>query len=131
MRQWLLFPSLLCAWAMAGCDAPPARAKEQWPIAPSELKVPGSREAGEAIYARTCIACHAVDGKGNDQKTGANFTLADGPLTQTDAALLDSILNGKTGKIGVMPPHRALLTDEDAKGVLRYLRARFGAKPAP
>lgn len=131
MRRVQILSSLCGALLGAGCDAPPARAKEQWPIAASELKVPGSREAGEAVYLKTCIACHAIDGKGNNQTTGANFTAADGPLTQTDAALLDSILNGKTGKIGVMPPHRALLTDDDAKGVLRYLRARFGAKPAP
>lgn len=126
MRRVLLLG--LCVLGGAACDEPAPRAADQFPIAPSELKAPKPASPGEAVYLKTCIACHAADGKGNDKKTGASFVAADGPLAQSDEVLLASILDGKTGTIGVMPPHRALLTPDEAKAVLLYVRQTFGQK---
>lgn len=112
------------------CDSPEARDKGQWPIARSELATKPEPAQGEKIYARTCIACHAADGSGNQRKTAASFIAADGPLAQPDDALVKTILDGKTGTIGTMPPHRALLSEPDARAVLAYIRQRFG-QPTP
>ena len=119
------------AMIAAGCDAPSPRPKDHWPIAKAELQPRDQIQLpGEAIYQRTCIACHAADGNGNNKTTAASFVAADGPLVQPDPVLLGSILNGKTGNIGTMPPHRALLSDDEAKAVLAFIRQRYGAKSA-
>lgn len=123
-RAQLLFLGVM---SFAACDEPAPRPADQFPIAPSELHAAKPSSPGEAVYLKTCIACHAADGNGNDKKTGASFIAADGPLAQSDDVLLTSILDGKTGSIGVMPPHRALLTQDEAKAVLAYVRQRFGA----
>ncbi len=118
-----LFAGLL---GLAACDSPEARDKGQWPIARSELAMKPEAQQGEKIYARTCIACHGADGSGNGQKTAASFLAKDGPLAQPDDALIKTILDGKTGSIGTMPAHRALLSEADTRAVLAYLRQRFG-----
>ncbi len=123
------------AWAtfVVGCD-PPERESGQWPIAlgvlvASKEAAPAS-DPGEAPYRRTCIACHGSDGRGNGQKTGADFTRPDGVLTRPDAELLVSIRNGKQGSIGVMPAHRLLLSESETVAVLAYVRKTFGANVA-
>lgn len=127
MRAAPLVASTFVLLASA-CDTPKPRAADQFPIAPSELKAPRPVDPGEAVYRKTCIACHAADGNGNDKKTGASFTAADGPLQQSDEILMASILDGKTGTIGTMPAHRALLSNDEAKAVLVYLRQTFGKR---
>jgi hypothetical protein len=42
-----------------------------------------------------------------------------------------SILNGVKGTIGVMPPHRTLLSDDEVSAVLAYVRKSFGAGIVP
>jgi mono/diheme cytochrome c family protein len=85
------------------------------------------------VYRKTCIACHGVDGKGSDQKTGADFTRPDGVLTRPDADLFQVIREGKKGQIGVMPAHKALITEAETAAVLAYVRDTFGRgiTPAP
>lgn len=124
--------TLSCALALLACGEPPPRAPDQWPITPVELGMNAApAEPGELAYNRTCLACHGGDGKGNGAKTGADFTSTEGVLTKPDAQLLTSILNGTQGSIGVMPPHRALLSDAEASAVLAYVRSRFGTGIAP
>jgi hypothetical protein len=41
--------------------------------------------------------------------------------------LRESVLNGVKGTIGIMPPHRTLLTDDELTAVLAYVRKSFGA----
>lgn len=112
--------------ALVSCDPPP-RESGQWPIALAELG-PGQAAAdpGEGAYRRTCIACHGADGKGNGEKTGADFTRPDGRLTKPDDALLTSIRGGIRGPIGVMPAHQGLLTESETTAVLAYVRRTFG-----
>lgn len=112
---------------VAGCKKP-ARDPSQWPMATSELeRAAAPSDPGAAAYRRTCVACHGSDGKGNGGRTGADFTSPTGVLTQPDEQLLTTIRDGKTGSIGVMPAHRALLTDEEQRAVLAYVRRTYGA----
>lgn len=126
---------LLCGlcFALVACEAPATRAADQWPVSPVQLGMLASAKAdpGASAYARTCVACHGVDGHGNAAKTGADFSASTGPLTKSDAELMASILDGKTGTVGSMPPHRALLTATEATAVLAYVRANFGKGIAP
>lgn len=127
---WRLIPTImLVACVLLGCNAP-QREADQWPISLDELVQSAQArtvlDPGETAYRRTCIACHDIDGRGNDQKTGADFTRPDGVLTRPDTELVKSIREGKHGSIGVMPPHGALLVDEEVTAVLAYVRRTFG-----
>ena len=115
------------ALAGLGCGAPPERDPSQWPISRIEVEreIP-SDDPAEATYRAHCIACHGVDGRGAGAVTGADFTSPEGPLTRPDVELLESVLNGRTGTIGVMPAHRDMLGEERCAQVLAYVRAHFG-----
>jgi mono/diheme cytochrome c family protein len=81
---------------------------------------------GEQIYHRYCIGCHGADGRGNGGITGADFTAADGPLTQRDqATLIASVRDGKRGERATMPAHAPVLTEAQIEAVVAYVRTRF------
>ncbi len=86
--------------------------------------------AGKAVYSQTCIACHGANGKGTIPGV-TDFTAKDGPLSKPDTELLNSISNGfqSPGSFMAMPPKggNPVLTEEDIKAVLAYLRAVFGS----
>jgi len=119
---------LLLGLALAGCVSVPEHDPSQSPIARVELEraIP-TDDPAEATYRTYCIACHGVDGRGAGARTGADFTSLEGPLTRPDEELLGSILDGRSGDIGVMPAHRAILGEERCRAVLGYVRSRFGA----
>lgn len=84
--------------------------------------------AGERIYNQTCVACHGGNGKGTIP--GApDFTKERGVMFQSNAVLLDHILNGfqSAGSQMGMPAKGANedLTTSDIKNVLDYLRQHF------
>ena len=89
---------------------------------------PGNVERGGKVYGTYCVGCHAVDGKANGGTTGANFVDDTTRLAKTDAELLTSIAEGKTGTIGTMPPWKGALTEQQRVDALAYVRATFGAK---
>jgi mono/diheme cytochrome c family protein len=117
-----------------GCE-PPERESDQWPIAYDLLvekaQAATPAEQGQRVYRKTCIACHGSDGKGNDQKTGADFTRPGGVLTHPDAELFQVIREGEKGQIGIMPAHKALITEEETTAVLAYVRETFGKGIVP
>lgn len=123
------------ALGVSACLEAPSREPGQWPIAKAELealaKAAAPLEPGEAAYRRTCVACHGIDGKGSDGKLAADFSAPTGPLAKPDELLRASILNGVKGTIGIMPPHRTLLTDDEVTAVLAYVRKSFGAGIVP
>jgi cytochrome c5 len=87
-------------------------------------------EAGEKVYAQTCIACHGANGKGSIPGV-SDFTKADGPLAKSDDTLFASIRDGLVtpGKPLSMPPKggNPSLTDDEIQAVLDYLRSKFGS----
>jgi len=85
--------------------------------------------SGDAVYAKTCVACHGVDGKGT--VPGApDFTNPSGPLSQSDDVLIQHITAGfkRPDSPMAMPPMGGNpdLTAADIRAVLGYLREKFG-----
>ena len=85
--------------------------------------------AGKAVYGQTCIACHGANGKGTIPGV-TDFTAKDGPLSKSDAELVQNISEGfqSPGSFMAMPAKggNPALTDADVKAVLAYLRSEFG-----
>jgi cytochrome c5 len=86
---------------------------------------------GKQIYEKTCVTCHGDDGKGK-VPGAANFTDANGPLTQSDKVLMKHIINGyqSPGSPMAMPAKggNAALTDADLQDALKYIRDTFEPK---
>lgn len=92
-------------------------------------KVAASSPSGQAIYNKTCVACHGVNGKGVSP-TFPDFTQPGGVLTQPYDVLLHNTIHG----IGSMPPKGGYpsLSDKDMKDALDYIMLHFppGSTPA-
>jgi len=86
-------------------------------------------ETGHETYEKTCIACHAADGKGAFPGT-PNFTDSSGALSKSDDVLINNITNGfqSPGSPMAMPPKggNPSLTAKDVEAVLKYIREIFG-----
>jgi len=85
-------------------------------------------DASKALWEKTCASCHGKDGKG-DTKMGKKVDVKD----YTDAKVQDAFTDDKavkTIKEGVkddkgkerMKPYGELLTDDQIKGLVAYLR---------
>ncbi|MEE2830517.1 MAG: cytochrome c [Myxococcota bacterium] len=134
MRPALLPLMLLLAGCSGGSSDspeqnPPPVSSETDPASPAtESQAPS--DPGEAIYKEYCIVCHQADGSGkapgSDRAVAGNFSGQDSVLNKSDQELLRSIKVGRSGTIGVMPPWRGVLDEEERKVVLGYIRASFG-----
>lgn len=87
--------------------------------------LPGDPVAGETVYRTNCIACHAADGRGNGGITGADLARDPRRLAKNNDALLRSIREGVSAS-PAMPAHRDILTDQQMRDALSYVRATFG-----
>jgi len=116
------------SFSMSACDGENKRDPSQYPISRTELERNApSEDPAELNYRRYCIGCHGSDGHGNAGTTGADLSAADGPLTtRTEAELISSVRNGKSGKIAVMPAHSPVLDDAQITAVVGYVKKRFG-----
>ena len=86
-------------------------------------------EAGRELYRSICQACHQPDGRGQDRVAPS---LVGSPLLFAAAGVPARILlNGKDGKIGLMPPIGFVLDDEQIASVLTYVRREWGQTGAP
>lgn len=116
-------------WIVSGCAACGAAAMLS-ACGKSEPPAPGDAARGAAIYAQYCLPCHQADGSGMPPGGGrplaASFTDPKGPLTKSDADLLQAIQFGKVGTIGSMPPWRGALTAQQQRDALAYVRSQFG-----
>ena len=86
----------------------------------------GDAEAGAAVYARICVACHQADGTGLNGMLAASFVDDKARLAKSDEELLTSIRNGITANGRVMPPQKDVLSDKEMHAVLAYVRKTFG-----
>jgi caa(3)-type oxidase subunit IV len=106
---------------VVAAPSPPATA--QAPVA----SAPGDPARGQLVYQKICIACHGPDGRGNGGKTAADFVGDRARLAKSDDDLLRVIDGGLTGKIGTMPPWRGVITAQEQRDALAYIRQQFGA----
>ena len=91
---------------------------------------------GQAVYSRTCIACHQPTGKG---LAPVFPSIAGVPIVNGDATLpIKFILHGLMGPITVdgvtynsMMPPVVGVSDQDISDVLTYVRQSFGNKSNP
>jgi len=78
------------------------------------------RQVVMALFARYCVRCHGVDGRGVWDIPGIpDFTNLVWQGSRPDPALVRSVIEGRGA---VMPPFRGTLTLEEAWGMARYLR---------
>ena len=86
-------------------------------------------ESGREVYRNICQACHQADGRGQDRLASS---LIGSPLALARADITARILlNGKEGRIGLMPPLGLSLTDEQIANVLTYIRREWGHTGQP
>jgi mono/diheme cytochrome c family protein len=99
---------------------------------------PSGAEAGRRIYEQHCMECHGSQGRGDGVKA-ATLSPRPGNLVsaatsaKSDKDLLKIIANGRPRT--AMPAWKDRLSEEDQRGVLRYIRSlvRFhhSMTPAP
>ena len=86
--------------------------------------------AGEAVYAKTCVACHQADGKGVE---GAFPPLAGSDYLMADKnRAIAQVIHGSEGEItvngkvytGIMPPQA--INDEEVRDVINYVLNSWG-----
>ncbi|MCB9781150.1 MAG: cytochrome c [Alphaproteobacteria bacterium] len=140
MRKIVLLPLFLVACGGASETPAPAPAAPAAPAAggdaPAEGAAPpppeaavdaGPKSEGEDLYKQYCIACHQADGKGMNGTLAGDFT--SGRLGQkSDDELLASIKGGFTGEVGAMPAWDGVLTEDQMKAVLAYVKETYHPK---
>jgi mono/diheme cytochrome c family protein/uncharacterized membrane protein len=79
--------------------------------------------AGAALFRQRCVKCHGTDGTGGPGRERTdkipNFTDASWQKKQSDEQLLNTILDGKEPD---MPSWRAKIAEEQARGLVAYIR---------
>ncbi|AGS39642.1 c-type cytochrome [Cycloclasticus zancles] len=98
-------------------------------VKPTIKKVASSSAiSGEKIYQSNCMACHGANGKGALPGV-PDFTNKMGPLTKTDAQLLNNIINGfQSPNSSMQMPARggnSSLSDAELSAALGYIRETF------
>jgi len=95
----------------------------------------GVPEAGKLIYEQRCAVCHGPQGRGDGPEAPflsprPGSLVSAGTSVKSDADLLAVIANGKPRT--AMPAWKDLLTDEEQRDVLAYIRTlvRFYKPPA-
>ena len=134
-------PSELRALASSGSELAAAAtrvlARLDWPEKPGSAPrvadltadQQSAFDTGKEVYRNICQACHQPDGRGLDKVAPSlvGSTLALGP-PGIPARIL---LNGKEGRIGLMPSIGSALSDEQIAGVLTYVRRDWGQTGSP
>jgi len=68
--------------------------------------------AGKREYMNYCVACHGVDGKGNQALGAPNLTDGVWLYGSSEATIVNGILNGRNNR---MPAQAGVLTPEQIK----------------
>jgi cytochrome c6 len=84
------------------------------------LARPAMADDAEALYKSKCQVCHGADGKGTaaGKKMGAKDFQSPEVAKQSDADLIKITKDGK----GKMPKYDGKLTDDQIKGLIKYIR---------
>ena len=79
---------------------------------------------GKEIYENNCADCHRSNGEGLSVKFPA---LNKNPYVLGDPSLvIQTVLNGRKGKLGLMPSWKNDLDDQKIAAVLTYVRQAWG-----
>jgi mono/diheme cytochrome c family protein len=106
---------------------PPVR-RETIPTPPEETEM----KAGQAVYAKFCIACHEADGSGAPRiypPLPANALLQSINPSSTLRIILDgahTVTTPRAPNTGEMPAYAKQLTDEQIAAVTNYIRNSWG-----
>jgi len=81
---------------------------------------------GKKIFEETCADCHLRSGKG----LPAKFPALDGnPFIVGDPAqVIDTVLNGRKGKLGQMPTWKDTFNDRQLASITTYVRQGWSNK---
>ena len=81
---------------------------------------------GKRLFENTCADCHRVMGQGLPDKFPA---LDKNPFVLGDPAkVIDTVLQGRKGKLGQMPTWKDTLDDRQAAAVITYVRQAWSNK---
>jgi mono/diheme cytochrome c family protein len=113
-------------------------AKLDWPGRPAPVMTAAPMtadqqkrfDAGAELYKNICMGCHQDDGRGKE-KLGGNLVDSAFVNAPNPEATIRILLGGKEGKIGLMPPLGASLTDDQIAAALTYIRRSWGHTAAP
>jgi mono/diheme cytochrome c family protein/uncharacterized membrane protein len=102
----------------------PTASSPPTPAAKPAVEPAARGQANRNLFRQHCVKCHGTDGTGSRMRRRLpgipNFAEAAWQARQSDADLLDSILDGKGEK---MPSFRAKLNEDQARSLVAYLRA--------
>ena len=81
---------------------------------------------GKKIFEETCADCHLRSGQG----LPAKFPALDGnPFVVGDPAkVIDTVLNGRKGKLGQMPTWKDTFNDRQLASIITYVRQGWSNK---
>ena len=81
---------------------------------------------GKKLFENTCADCHRVNGQGLPDKFPA---LDKNPFVVGDPSkVIDTVLQGRKGKLGQMPTWKDTLNDQQAAAVITYVRQAWSNK---
>ncbi len=95
------------------------------------LAVPALASDTETVYKFYCAQCHGLTGTGDGPNVTDDFPVSPRNFTQaaemsklSDADMKNVIMDGgpSVSKSPMMPPWSKTLTDEEAQGLVEYLR---------
>jgi len=109
---------LLMLTVMAAWLSPPALAR-----GPEALF-----KEGQKVFENNCADCHRMNGQGLPDKFPA---LDKNPFVLGDPAkVIDTVLQGRKGKLGQMPTWKDTLDDRQTAAVITYIRQGWSNKGA-
>lgn len=83
-------------------------------------------QEGQKLFEANCADCHRLNGQGLPVKFPA---LDKNPFVTGEAnKVIDTVLNGRTGKWGLMPTWRDTFTDNQLAGIITYIRQAWSNK---
>ena len=86
-------------------------------------------EEGKKLFEGTCADCHRINGQGLPAQFPA---LDNNPFVVGDATkVIDTVLNGRKGKLGQMPTWKDSFNDQQIAAILTYVRQAWSNKGSP
>lgn len=95
--------------------------------APGQAQGPEKQfQEGKKLFDGTCADCHRINGQGLPEKFPA---LDKNPFVSADPAkVIDTVLKGRKGKLGLMPAWQETFNDQQVAAVITYVRQAWSNK---